>query len=59
MHYGSNSFSPRTNLLYVAGKNLPIFLTAIEVGATLKNGQFSTAGRARVGRPRNGKRVGL
>ena len=45
VHYGSSSFSPRTNLLYVAGKNLPIFLTAIPTGDTLKNGQFSTAGR--------------
>jgi len=45
VHYGANSFSPRTNLLYVAGKNLPIFMTAIPTGNTLKNGQFSTAGR--------------
>jgi glucose dehydrogenase len=45
VHYGASSFHPRTGLLYVAGKNLPIFMTAIPVGATLKNGQFSTAGR--------------
>ena len=45
VHYGGSSFSPRTSLLYVAGKNLPIFLTAIPTGTTLKNGQFSTAGR--------------
>lgn len=45
VHYGSNSFSPLTKLLYVAGKNLPIMLTAISVGDTLKNGEFSTAGK--------------
>jgi quinohemoprotein ethanol dehydrogenase len=45
VHYGGNAFNPQTGLLYVAGKDLPIFMTVVPVGATLKNGQFSTAGR--------------
>lgn len=45
VHYGGNSFSAQTGLLYVAGKDLPIFITVVPTGATLKNGQFSTAGR--------------
>lgn len=45
VHYGGNAFNPRTGLLYVAGKDLPIFMTVVPTGDTLKNGQFSTAGR--------------
>jgi glucose dehydrogenase len=54
VHYGGSAFSPRTGLLYVAGKELPIFLTAIPVGATLINGQFSTAGRRESAAPESG-----
>jgi quinohemoprotein ethanol dehydrogenase len=54
VHYGSSSFSPAEGLLYVAGKELPIFLTAIPVGATLKNGQFSTAGKRESAAPEAG-----
>lgn len=54
VHYGSSSFHPETGLLYVAGKELPIFLTAIPVGATLKAGQFSTAGRRESAAPESG-----
>ena len=43
--YGVNAFHPETGLLYVAGREHPIFMTVIPVGATLKPGQFSTAGR--------------
>jgi quinohemoprotein ethanol dehydrogenase len=45
VHYGSSSFHPGTGLLYVAGRDFPIMLTAIPVGDTLVPGQFSTAGR--------------
>jgi alcohol dehydrogenase (cytochrome c) len=45
VHYGASSFNPRTGFLYVAGKELPIFMTVVPVGPTLKPGQFSTAGR--------------
>jgi alcohol dehydrogenase (cytochrome c) len=45
VHYGASSFNPQTRLLYVAGKELPIFMTVMPVGATLKPGQFSTGGR--------------
>jgi outer membrane protein assembly factor BamB len=45
VHYGASSFNPRTGFLYVAGKELPIFMTVVPVGSTLKPGQFSTAGR--------------
>ena len=45
VHYGGSSFHPETGLLYVAGRDSPIFMTAIPVGGTLKPGQFSTAGR--------------
>lgn len=54
VHYGSSSFNPAEGLLYVAGKELPIFLTAIPVGATLKNGQFSTAGKRESAAPEAG-----
>jgi len=54
VHYGSSSVNPQTGLLFVAGKELPIFLTAIPVGATLKNGQFSTAGRRESAAPEAG-----
>jgi len=54
VHYGSSSFNPTEGLLYVAGKELPIFLTAIPVGATLKNGQFSTAGKRESAAPEKG-----
>jgi PQQ-dependent dehydrogenase (methanol/ethanol family) len=54
VHYGGSAFSPSTGLLYVAGKELPIFLTAIPVGATLINGQFSTAGRRESAAPESG-----
>ena len=45
VHYGVNSFHPGTGLVYVAGRDFPIFMTAIPVGNTLRPGQFSTAGR--------------
>ena len=45
VHFGVNSFHPGTGLLYVAGRDFPIMMTAIPVGNTLKPGQFSTAGR--------------
>ena len=45
VHYGVNSFHPGTGLLYVAGRDFPIMMTAIPVGDTLQPGQFSTAGR--------------
>jgi len=54
VHYGSSSFSPNEGLLYVAGKELPIFMTAISVGNTLKNGQFSTAGKRESAAPEKG-----
>lgn len=54
VHYGSSSFNPNEGLLYVAGKELPIFMTAISVGATLKNGQFSTAGKRESAAPEKG-----
>ena len=54
VHYGGNSFSPQTGLLYVAGKDLPIFITVIPTGNTLKNGQFSTAGRRDSAAPEQG-----
>jgi alcohol dehydrogenase (cytochrome c) len=54
VHYGSSAFSPTQGLLYVAGKELPIFMTAIPVGNTLKNGQFSTAGRRESAAPERG-----
>jgi quinoprotein glucose dehydrogenase len=55
VHYGGSSFNPQTGLLYVAGKDSPIFMTAIPVGATLKIGQFSTAGRREEAAPATGK----
>lgn len=54
VHYGSSSYNPQTGLLFVAGKELPIFMTVIPVGATLKNGQFSTAGRRESAAPESG-----
>src|SRR5262249_32627695 len=45
VHYGGNSYSTQTGLLYVAGKDLPIFITVVPTANKLKNGQFSTAGR--------------
>ena len=45
VHFGVNSFHPGTGLLYVAGRDFPIMMTAIPVGNTLEPGQFSTAGR--------------
>ena len=45
VHYGVSSYHPGTGLLYVAGRDFPIMMTAIPVGNTLKPGQFSTAGR--------------
>jgi outer membrane protein assembly factor BamB len=54
VHYGGSSFNPGTGLLYVAGKDSPIFMTAIPVGATLKIGQFSTAGRREDAAPATG-----
>ena len=45
VHYGSSAFHPGTGLLYVAGRDFPILLTAIPVGNTLEPGQYSTAGR--------------
>jgi alcohol dehydrogenase (cytochrome c) len=45
IHYGGSSFHPGTGLLYVAGRDFPILMTAIPVGDTLEAGQFSTAGR--------------
>jgi alcohol dehydrogenase (cytochrome c) len=54
VHYGGNSFSPQTGFLYVAGKDLPIFMTVVPTGATLKNGQFSTAGRRDSAAPEQG-----
>jgi len=45
VHYGVSSFHPETALLYVAGRDFPILMTAIPVGNTLVPGQFSTAGR--------------
>lgn len=54
VHYGGNAFSPRTGLLYVAGKDLPIMMTVVPTGNTLKNGQFSTAGRRDSAAPEKG-----
>lgn len=54
VHYGGNAFSPQTGLLYVAGKDLPIFMNVVPTGATLKNGQFSTAGRRDSAAPEQG-----
>lgn len=54
VHYGGNAFNPETGLLYVAGKDLPIFITVVPTGATLKNGQFSTAGRRDSAAPERG-----
>jgi alcohol dehydrogenase (cytochrome c) len=54
VHYGGSSFNPQTGLLYIAGKELPIFMTVVPVGATLKNGQFSTAGRRESAAPETG-----
>jgi len=51
VHYGGNAFSPDTGWLYVAGRDFPIFLTAIPVGDTLRAGQFSTAGRRQSAAP--------
>ena len=45
VHYGGSAFHPGTGLLYVAGRDFPILMTAMSVGDTLKPGQFSTAGR--------------
>ena len=45
VHFGGSSFHSGTGLLYVAGRDFPILMTAIPVGNTLKPGQFSTAGR--------------
>jgi quinohemoprotein ethanol dehydrogenase len=54
VHYGGNSFSAQTGLLYVAGKDLPIFMTVVPTGAKLKIGQFSTAGRRASAAPERG-----
>ena len=54
VHYGGNAFSPQTGLLYVAGKDLPIMMTVVPTGNTLKNGQFSTAGRRDSAAPEKG-----
>jgi PQQ-dependent dehydrogenase (methanol/ethanol family) len=45
IHYGGGSFSPKTRLLYESGKELPIFLTARQVGATAEIGKLEFAGR--------------
>ncbi|MGE3578249.1 MAG: pyrroloquinoline quinone-dependent dehydrogenase [Vicinamibacterales bacterium] len=54
VHYGGNAFNPQTGLLYVAGKDLPIMMTVVPTGNTLKNGQFSTAGRRDSAAPEKG-----
>ena len=54
VHYGGSSFHPGTGLLYVAGRDFPILMTAISVGDTLKPGQFSTAGRRLSAAPARG-----
>lgn len=54
VHYGVNAFHPGTGLLYVAGRDFPIFMTAIPVGDTLRPGQFSTAGVRRSAAPARG-----
>ena len=54
VHYGVSAFHPGTGLLYVAGRDFPIFMTAIPVGDTLRPGQFSTAGRRLSAAPARG-----
>jgi PQQ-dependent dehydrogenase (methanol/ethanol family) len=55
VHYGGNSFNPQSGLLYVAGKDLPLLLTATPVGTTLKPGQqLSTAGKRENAAPETG-----
>lgn len=54
VHYGGNAFSSENGLLYVAGRDFPIFLMAISVGDTLRPGQFSTAGRRQSAAPATG-----
>lgn len=54
VHYGGSAFHPGTGLLYVAGRDFPILMTAMSVGDTLKPGQFSTAGRRLSAAPARG-----
>ena len=54
VHYGGSSFNPEMKLLFVAGKEWPMFLTAIPVGATMKVNQFSTAGKRESAGPETG-----
>lgn len=44
VEFGGSSFSPQTGLLYIAGLDVPIYMTSTPVGATLQPGQSSTAG---------------
>ena len=59
VHYGGNSFNPRTRLLYVAGKELPIYMTVEPVGAKGVPGKMELAGMRVSAAPETGHLVAL
>jgi alcohol dehydrogenase (cytochrome c) len=59
VHYGGNSFNPRTRLLYVAGKELPIYMTVEPVGKDGVPGKMELAGVRVSAAPETGHLVAL
>ena len=59
VHYGASSFNPRTRLLYVAGKQLPIYMTVIPIGATGIPGRMELGGQRESAAPETGNLVAI
>jgi len=59
VHYGASSFHPRTRLLYVAGKELPIYMTVTPIGATGEAGKMELAGLRVSAAPEKGHLVAI
>jgi glucose dehydrogenase len=59
VHYGTSSFNPRTRLLYVAGKELPIYMTVIPIGAKGIPGKMELAGQRESAAPETGNLVAI
>ncbi len=59
VHYGASSFNPRTRLLYVAGKELPIYMTVEAVGTKGVPGKMELGGMRVSAAPETGYLVAL
>ena len=59
VHYGTSSFNPRTRFLYVAGKELPIYMTVISIGAGGIPGKMELAGQRESAASETGHLVAL